>query len=42
MGLLTFSHQMLDTKIIDEMILGTGIINTSGSEVNLRQNVLWC
>ena len=40
MGLLEFSHQMLVTDIVDEVILGTDIMNACGFIVNLRENVL--
>ena len=40
LGLLEFSHQMLVADIVDEVILGTDIMNAYGFIVDLRENVL--
>ena len=40
LGLLEFSHQMLVADIVDEVILGTNIMNAYGFVVGLRENVL--
>ena len=40
LGLLEFSHQMLVADIVDEVILGTDIMNAYGVVVDLRGNVL--
>ena len=38
--LLEFSHQMLVADIVDEVILGTDIMNAYGFVVDSRENVL--
>ena len=40
LGLLQFSHQMLVANIVDEVILGTDIMNAYGFVVDLREHVL--
>ena len=40
LGLLEFSHQMLVADIVDEVILGTDIMNAYGFVVDLKENVL--
>ena len=40
LGLLEFSHQILVADIVDEVILGTDIMNAYGFVVHLRENVL--
>ena len=40
LGLLEFSHQILVADTVDEVILGTDIMNTYGFVVDLRKNVL--
>ena len=40
LGLLEFSYQMLVADIVDEVILGTDIMNASGFVMDLRENVL--
>ena len=40
LGLLKFSHQMLVADIVDDVILGTDIMNAYGFIVDLREDVL--
>ena len=40
LGLLEFNHQMLVADIVDEVILGTDIMNAYGFVVDLRENIL--